>query len=114
MTPSSFLASQLKVGEGRFLTETEDNDDQYLIIAQDIPKQLKSKEELESLQSTAEVIQDTLASGFVVSFLLNLLLNGLMSQLWNTFNTMQILLVMPLFSGLYMPSNVLFVQEIVD
>ena len=37
-----------------------------------------------------------------------------MSQLWNTFNTMQILLVMPLFSGLYMPSNVLFVQEIVD
>ena len=37
-----------------------------------------------------------------------------MSQLWNTFNTMQILLVMPLFSGLYLTSNVVFVQEIVD
>ena len=62
----------------------------------------------------ADAIQDTLASGFIVSFALNLLLNGLMSQLWNTFNTMQILLILPLFASLYMPSNVLFVQEIID
>ena len=96
------------------MATTDGSDDQYFVITQDIPKQLKSQEELESLQTVADVIQDTLASGFMVSFALNLLLNGLMSQLWNTFNTMQILLVMPLFAGLYMPSNVLFVQEIVD
>ena len=61
------------------------------------------------MQSAADLVQDALASGFVVSFLLNLLLNGMMSQLWTTFNTLQILLVMPLFSGLVMPSNVVFI-----
>ena len=55
-----------------------------------------------------------LESGFVVSFILNLVLNGVMSQLWNTFNTLQILLVMQLFAGLVMPSNVLVVQEVID
>ena len=63
------------------MATTDENEDQYLVITQEVPKQLKSQEELESLQSVADAIQDTLASGFIVSFALNLLLNGLMSQL---------------------------------
>ena len=115
MTPSSFLSSQLKVGQRRYLTTTEEDDvDQYLTITQNVPKQLVSEEERESLQSISDFVADSLASGFVLSFLLSMFLNGLMSQLWNTFNTLQILLVMPQFSGLFMPTNVLFVQEIVD
>ena len=72
------------------------------------------EEERESLQSISDIVADSLTSGFVLSFLLSMFLNGLMSQLWNTFNTLQILLVVPLFYNLYMPANVLFIQDVID
>ena len=35
-----------------------------------------------------------------------------MSQLWNMFNTLQILMILPMFA-LIMPANVLMVQDVV-
>ena len=36
-----------------------------------------------------------------------------MSQLWNIFNTMQILLALPLLAVI-LPSNIVFIQSIID
>ena len=46
-----------------------------------------------------------------MTFVINLLLNGVMSQLWNIFNTLQIILALPLLSVM-MPSNVILVQDV--
>ena len=51
--------------------------------------------------------------GFAMTFALNLVLNGVMSQLWNVFSTLQIITAMPLLS-IVLPANVIFVFDIVD
>ena len=57
MTPSSYLSSQLKVGQRRDLETTEeDRVDQYLTITLDVPKQLMSEGELESLQLVSDLV----------------------------------------------------------
>ena len=61
---------------------------------------------MESIKISAQTIKSLLTGGLVISFLINILLNGVMSQLWNTFNTLQILIAMPLFDVI-MPANVL-------
>ena len=48
--------------------------------------------------------------GFVLTFFLNLLFSGVMSQLWNIFNTLQIIMALPLLAVL-MPANVLLVMD---
>ena len=52
-----------------------------------------------------------MTSQFAMTFVINLLLNGVMSQLWNVFNTLQIIMALPLLNVL-MPSNVLLVQDV--
>ena len=49
---------------------------------------MMSKAEAEALQSTAETVDTLMKTGFVVTFILNLALKGVMSQLWNIFNTL--------------------------
>ena len=45
-------------------------------------------------------------SQFAVTFVINLLLSGTLSQLWNVFNTLQLLTALPLFA-INTPGNVL-------
>ena len=74
---------------------------------------MMSKAEAEALQSTAETVDTFMKTGFVVTFILNLALKGVMSQLWNIFNTLQIILALPLLT-VVMPANVVMVQEVID
>ena len=69
---------------------------------------MMSKAEAEALQSTAETVDTFMKTGFVVTFILNLALKGVMSQLWNIFNTLQIILALPLLT-VVMPANVVMV-----
>ena len=71
-----------------------------------MPKQVKSKEELESLTSTGESAENAVAGQFLFSLLLNLVLSGTLSQLWNIFNTMQLLTALPLFA-INTPGNII-------
>ena len=54
-----------------------------------------------------------LTSGFALTFILSLLLKGVMSQLWNIFNTLQIILALPLMD-VVMPVNLLLCKDVVD
>lgn len=48
-----------------------------------------------------------------MTFILNLVLNGVMNQLWNVFNTLQILLALPLLA-VDPPANVLSAVDIAN
>ena len=76
----------------------------------DVPKQVKSKEELQSLESTTEAASQLIAGQFVTSVILNVVLSGTLSQLWNIFNTMQLLTALPMFA-INTPGNVITMNE---
>lgn len=65
-----------------------DDESPYHEFIYDVPKQVKSKEELVSLESTTEAATQLIAGQFVTSLILNIVLSGTLSQLWNIFNTM--------------------------
>ena len=65
------------------------------------------------MQEATESAKGVLSTGFVFTFILNLLLNGVMSQLWNVFNTLQIIMALPLLTVI-MPANIIFVQKVVN
>lgn len=79
-----------------------------------MPRQFETSEQLTQLQSVSVIVTDALTSGLAISFIINLALNGVMSQLWNTFNTLQVLLIMRLLADLVLPSNALMISQLVD
>ena len=84
-------------------------DEEYIIIEADIPRQLRDGlEDQASLTSAAEKVTTVLTVGFAFTFILNLVLKSVMSQLWSIFNTLQIILALPLMNVL-MPANVVFI-----
>ena len=88
-------------------------EEEYIVIEAEIPQQLREGlEEMTSLTSTAKAVTMVLTVGFAFTFILNLVLKSVMSQLWSIFNTLQIILALPLLNVL-MPANVVFVQNIV-
>lgn len=107
----------LALGYSRSLAQLQQQsfieDDEYIIIEHDLPTMMKSLAELVSLEGTSETLEGVLSSSFGLTFLVNLLLNGVMSQLWNIFNTLQIILALPLLS-VVMPANVVFVKKVID
>ena len=54
-----------------------------------------------------------LTTGLVLTFILNLFLNGVMGQLWCMFNTLQIIMAMR-YLKVTMPANINFVLETLD
>ena len=64
------------------------------------------------LATTAAAVTGILTTGFVLTFTLNLVLNGVMSQLWSIFNTLQIIMALPMLSVM-LPANVIAVNKIV-
>lgn len=67
---------------------------------------------MNTLIATGESANQSLKGQFALSFCLNLILKGVMSQLWMIFNTMQLILVLP-FYRVKFPGNVLALYEIV-
>ena len=109
MQPNPMLAS----GKLRKLA-TFFEDEEYIIIEADIPRQLRDGlEDFASLTSAAEAVTTVLTIGFALTFILNLVLKSVMSQLWSIFNTLQIILAFPLLNVL-MPANVVFVQNLIN
>ena len=96
----------------RSLAKLEE-DEEYLIIRADIPRQFMSEEDKVAIENAAETFETILTASFALSLLLNLLLSGVMSQLWNIFNTLQIILSLPLLAIL-LPANVQLVCEVID
>ena len=92
---------------------TMEEDEDYIVIREKIPRQFMSEEERAVIESTAETVEDILTTSIVLSFILNLLLSGVMSQLWNIFNTLQIILLLPHLAVL-MPANVELVEEVIN
>ena len=83
MTPKT----EKVLNEARMLAELTE-DEEYLIFIEDIPTQVMSAEEAELLTAAAESLDSMLKAGFVITFALNLVLKGVMAQLWNIFNTL--------------------------
>lgn len=71
-------------------------DEQYIIIEHEIPRQLRSLLESMQLAEMGETVEGVLKTGFAFTFALNLILNGVMSQLWSIFNTLQIIMALHL------------------
>ena len=94
----------LAMMQGRSLVTMEE-DEEYLIIKADLPRQFFSEEDKAAMESTAETVETIFTSSLALSFVINLLLNGVMSQLWNIFNTLQIILLLPSLAVM-MPANV--------
>lgn len=92
---------------------TLEDDGEYITIIEDMPLQLSSQSDFDTLSSTAEATQTVLTTGFVLTFVVNLVLNGVMSQLWNVFNTLQIIMVLDLLA-VVLPSNVVFMKVTVN
>ena len=64
-------------------------DEKYFTLIEGVPRQYKEKdEENETVEMIATSVETTLAASFAFSFAISLLLNGVMSQLWNIFNTL--------------------------
>lgn len=112
MLKSYFMRPTNRLVQGRSLVPLE-QDEEYLTITADIPKQLLSEDEQVTLQFLASTTTAMLTTSFALTFIINLLLNGVMSQLWNIFNTLQILMALPLLSVL-VPANVQFMVEIMQ
>ena len=115
---SYFLVADplLSTGYTRSLTTASPyrliEDDEYIVFEHEIPRQLRDTPETLTLVETVEVVVIVLTSSFALTFTLNLLLNGVMSQLWSTFNTLQIIMALNLLAVI-LPANVILVQEIV-
>ena len=104
MLKSFFLKPQL-ASSSRSLASIVEQDDGYIVIEEEIPRQFKSQEEFERFESTLDSTANAMTSQFAVTFVINLLLNGVMSQLWNIFNTLQIIMALPMLQVM-MPGNV--------
>lgn len=92
---------------------TLEEDEEYLVIRADVPRQMMSEEDRVAIENAAETLETVFASSVVLSFILNLFLSGVMSQLWNIFNTLQIILSLPLLAIL-IPANVALVCKVID
>ena len=65
---------------------------------------------MEMAAASAEAV---MATTFAISFSLSIVLNGVMSQMWNIFNTLQIILALPLLPVI-MSANIEIVREAID
>ena len=92
--------------KGRKLQEIIDPTDLYHEFISEVPKQVKSAQELQQLESAVDSAQNFMLGQFMISFVVNLLLSGTLSQLWNIFNTLQLLTALPLFA-INTPGNVI-------
>ena len=70
-------------------------------------------EEMEKIESTVAQTENFMIGQFILSLLLNLVLSGTLSQLWNIFNTLQLLTSLPLFQ-VNTPANVVAVHATFD
>ena len=77
----------------------------YHIYIFDAPKQVRSNNELDSLESASEAAEQFILTQFILTVLLNLVLTGTMTYLWNIFNTMQLISALPTFA-IKTPSNI--------
>lgn len=107
----------LSTGFTRSLASTTSSriieEEDYIVIEHEIPRQLRSAAEALSLQETGEAVKGVLTSSFALTFFLNLTLNGVMGQLWSIFNTLQIIMALPMLA-IILPANVIAVQKIVN
>ena len=98
-----------KTSQRRILLSDESLDDSleslyYHIHLFDAPRQVRDKEELESLEQAQEAAESFILTQFLLTVGLNLLLAGAFTQLWNIFNTMQLISAFPTFA-VKIPSN---------
>lgn len=105
MQASPVLAAQY---QGKRKLAKLEQDDEYITVIEDIPLQMQNLEDKETLETVVEVVIDVLTVTLVISLALTVLLKGIMSQLWNIFNTLQIILAMPLLKVI-LPANFLMV-----
>ena len=96
--------------DSRRRLQTDSEESLYHEFTYEVPKQVKSKEELLSLERTTEAATQLIAGQFVTSLILNIVLSGTLSQLWNIFNTMQLLTALPMFA-INTPGNVLTIND---
>jgi len=101
------------VAKRNLATISDSEDGRHIIVEEQVPRQMKNEEDFIQMQDVLESTTDILLTQFVLSFILNLLLKGVMSQLWSIFNTLQIILALPLLAVL-MPSNILIVEKTVN
>ena len=89
----------------RILQQSEIDSTHFTLVV-DIPRQVRSLEEIQKLNSVGKTLENIVTGQIVISLALSFLLKGVMSQMWPLLNTMQILTILPLFAT-KMPANVL-------
>ena len=65
-----------------------EEDEQYIIFTEDLPRMMASSEEFEQIAGARESTVDVLKAQFLTSFALQFVLSGALSMLWNIFNTL--------------------------
>ena len=77
------------------------------MVTIDVPPQLSSQDEQDQLEGAATRVTEAMQSQFLLSMALQFALKGAISMLWTIFNTLQLILALPLLS-IQAPSNVIF------
>lgn len=87
---------------------TED-ENPFVKVTVDMPKQVTSITEMQQLQETGKLLKDLLTTQFFTTFGLSLIIKSVLGQFWSMMNMMQLLTALPLLD-IKMPSNVLEVR----
>ena len=65
------------------------------------------------MESAASTVESTFVFGFMLSIVLAIVLKNVMSQLWNTFNTLQIIIAITTIP-VVLPANIKIVTAMLD
>ena len=78
---------------------------EFEFLQKKLPTQFESEDELAAMQAAGEVQSGSAASFMSTNFMLNIGLSQSLNSLWSMLNTAQIVVLMPLFADLKMPTN---------
>lgn len=95
----------MRVSGRRLQVGTKQEDELYVTFTADLPALMASEEEYLSLSEKLDTASETAQTSFVSSFILQFIMSGALSMLWNIFNTMQILMALNLLMVTF-PANV--------
>lgn len=62
------------------------------------------------MEAVTQTAEQFILSQFVVTLIVNVLISGALAQLWNVFNTLQLITALPMF-GINTPGNVIAMNK---
>ena len=106
-----FFANAVPEGRDlrRYYNDTVVRED-YIELREYIGQQFSGEQEAEVVTAAAAIVTGTLVATVVIPMTLQILIKAAMSKVWSIFNTLQLIILMPLM-GLSLPGNVQSVYD---